>query len=206
MIGVVKDFNFASMHETVKPLLIHIFPQWYAHISLKLKTDNLAATMKELENTWKTIATQSPFTYTFMEEDFDNLYRSELNMRNVLSAFTFLSILVACLGLFGLASFTIKQRVKEIGIRKVLGSSVSAIVQLLSKDFLKLVLISFLIAAPLAWYAMYKWLQDYAYRVDMGFWIFIAAGFLAVLIAFLTVSIQALKASLANPVKSLRTE
>ena len=179
VVGVVKNFNFASLHDNIKPLVIVFTPDFSTNISLRLKTEDLATTMKELESTWKKIATQSPFTYSFLEEDFNSLYRTEQNMRNVLSAFTFLSVFVACLGLFGLASFTIKQRFKEIGIRKVLGSSVSGIVQLLSKDFLKLVLLSFIIASPIAWYAMNRWLQDYAYRIDIGFWVFVIAGSLA---------------------------
>jgi putative ABC transport system permease protein len=162
--------------------------------------------MKEIEKTWKEIATQSPFKYNFAEDEFNAQYRSEQNMKTVLSAFTFLSILVACLGLFGLSSFAIKQRVKEIGIRKVLGSSANAIVSLLSKDFFKLVIISFVIGAPLAWYGMNKWLQDYAYRIDIHFGVFVLAGILAFIIAFLTIGIQAYKAAFANPVKSLRTE
>lgn len=206
VVGVVKDFNFASLHEEVKPLLIHIFPQWYGNVSLLLKTDNLPNTLKDLESAWKNVATDSPFKYNFAQDDFNALYLSEQNMRSVLGAFTFLSILVACLGLFGLASFTIKQRFKEIGIRKVLGSSVVNIVQLLSRDFLKLVIISFIIATPLAWYGMHKWLQNYAYRIDIGLTVFIVAGLLAFLIALLTVSSQAVKAALANPIKSLRTE
>lgn len=206
VIGVFKDFNFASLHENIEPLLIHVFPEWCNKISLRLKTNNLTATMSDIEKTWKSIATQSPFKYYFAEDEFNAQYRSEQNMKTVLSAFTFLSILVACLGLFGLASFTIKQRVKEIGIRKVLGSSANGIVSLLSKDFLKLVIISFIVASPIAWYGMNKWLQDYAYKIDIHLWVFALAGTLAFLIAFLTVSIQAYKAAFSNPVKSLRIE
>jgi len=206
VIGVVKNFNFASLREKVKELAIGYSPERSSNISLRLKTQDLGTTLEMIENTWKKIATQSPFTFSFVEEEFNSLYRTEKNIRNVLSAFTFLSIFIACLGLFGLASFTIKKRIKEIGIRKVLGSSVKDIVQLLSKDFLKLVVISFVIASPLAWYGMNKWLQDYAYRIDIGFWVFVIAGSAAFAIAFLTVSLQAVKAALANPVKSLRTE
>jgi putative ABC transport system permease protein len=206
VIGVMKDFNFASLHENIKPLVIHIFPQWSNNISLKLKTDNLMNTMAEIETTWKKLAPHSPFKYDFNEEEFNSLYQAEINMRSILSAFTFLSVLVACLGLFGLASFSIKQRFKEIGIRKVLGSSTTAIVQLIAKYFLKLVVISFLIAAPLAWYSMHKWLQDYAYKINISWWVFIIAGGLALIIAFSTVALQAIKAATANPVKSLRTE
>jgi putative ABC transport system permease protein len=206
VIGIVKDFNFASLHDQVKPLVIGFNPDQGTTMSLRLKTENLSSTMNELEAAWKTLGVQSPFTPSFLEEDFDSLYHTEINIRNVLSAFTFLAVLVACLGLFGLASFTIKQRFKEIGIRKVLGSSVPDIVWLVSKDFLKLVGISFLIASPIAWYMMSKWLQDYAYRIDISYWVFVIAGSLAFVIAFLTVSIQAIKAATSNPIKSLRTE
>lgn len=206
VIGVMKDFNYASLHENIKPLVIHIFPQWSNSISLKLKTDDLTNTMAAIESKWKTLAPHSPFKYDFNEEEFNSLYQSEINMRSILGVFTFLSVLVACLGLFGLAAFSIKQRFKEIGIRKVLGSSTVGIIKLISKDFLKLVIISFLIAAPLAWYGMNKWLQDYAYKISISWWVFFAAGAMALLIAFLTVAFQAIKAANANPVKSLRTE
>ena len=206
IIGVVKNFNFASMKEDVKPMLIHIFKHWHGTVIARLKTNDLPATMKEIETSWKIAAGDAPFNATFMEDDFNALYKSEQNMRSVLGAFTFLSILVACLGLFGLAAFTIKQRFREIGIRKVLGSSVTGIVGLLSKDFLKLVVVSILIASPVAWYAVNKWLQDFAYKVDISWWIFLIAGILATAIAFVTVSLQAVKAAVANPVKSLRTE
>ena len=206
IIGVVKDFNFASMRENVKPLLIHIFKPWHGLLTIRLKTENLPSTMKTIEASWKEVAGDAPFKSSFIVDDFDLLYKSENNMRSVLGMFTFLSVFVACLGLFGLSAFTIKQRFREIGIRKVLGSSVTNIVQLLSKDFLKLVVISFIIGSPIAWYMMTKWLQDYAYKIDIGFWVFIIAGMLAFIIAFLTVSIQAIKAANANPIKSLRTE
>jgi putative ABC transport system permease protein len=162
--------------------------------------------MKQLEATWKNVYGDAPFTYSFMQEDFDALYKSEINMRSVLTAFTFLSVLVACLGLFGLAAFTIKQRFREIGIRKVLGASVSGIVQLLSKDFLKLVIIAIIIAVPVGWYVMNKWLEDFAYKTDIGVTVFVIAGVLGILIAFITVAAQAVKAALTNPVNSIRTE
>lgn len=206
VIGVMKDFNYASLHENIKPLVIHIFPQWANNISLKLKSENMLNTMTEIESTWKKTATHSPFKYNFNEENFNSMYQSEINMRSVLSAFTFLSVLVACLGLFGLASFSIKQRFKEIGIRKVLGSSTREIILLISKDFLKLVIISFIIAAPIAWYGMNQWLQDYAYKINISWWVFAIAGAMALFIAFSTVAFQAFKAANANPVKSLRTE
>jgi putative ABC transport system permease protein len=206
VIGVIKDFNFASMHEDVKPLIITIYKPWFKFVTLRLKTDKLSATMKELESDFKKISTAGGFEYAFLEDDFNSLYKAEQNMRAVLGAFSLLAIIVACLGLFGLAAFTIKQRFREIGIRKVLGSSSRDIVRLLSKDFLKLVLISIVIASPIAWYGGYKWLQDFAYKTSISWWIFVAAGAIALLIAFITVAAQALKAANANPVKSLRTE
>ncbi|MFL5753646.1 MAG: ABC transporter permease, partial [Bacteroidia bacterium] len=206
VVGVVKNFNYASLHSEVEPLIIHIFPRWFWNLTLRLKTDDLPATMKEIEADWKKISVEGGFDYAFLEDDFNSLYKSEQNMRSVLGTFTLLAVLVACLGLFGLAAFTIKQRFREIGIRKVLGSSVSSIVRLLSRDFLKLVLIAIAIAVPLAWYAGYKWLQDFAFRVSLSWWLFFSAGLLAVVIALLTVSILAVKAARANPVKSLRTE
>lgn len=206
VIGVMKDFNYMSLHENIKPLIVHIFPQWSNNISLKLKSNNLMNTMSQIENSWKKLAPHSPFKYDFNEDEFNSLYQSEINMRSILGAFTFLSVLVACLGLFGLASFSIKQRFKEIGIRKVLGSSTAEIVSLLSKDFLKLVFVSFIFAAPIAWYGMTKWLQDFAYKINISSIVFIVAGCLALLIAFATVAIQAYKAAISNPVISLRTE
>jgi putative ABC transport system permease protein len=206
VIGVVKDFNFASLRENIKPLVMHIFPDWSGKITLRLKTDNVTVTLKEIESTWKGIAANSPFEFSFEDDTFKNQYLSELTMKKVLSAFTFISILVACLGLFGLASFSIKQRVKEIGIRKVLGSTANSIVLLISKDFLKLVLIAFIISMPIAWYGIHKWLQNYAFRINISIIIFVIAGASAFLIAFLTISIQAFKAGTANPIKSLRTE
>ena len=147
-----------------------------------------------------------PFSYRFLDDAFNNMYQAERRVGKIALSFAVLAIFIACLGLFGLATYIAEQRTKEIGVRKVLGASVSNIVSMLSKDFLKLVLISAIIAFPLAWWAMNKWLQDFAYRVNIGWWIFIAAGFIALLIAVITVSTQAIRAAIANPVKSLRTE
>jgi putative ABC transport system permease protein len=147
-----------------------------------------------------------PFSYRFLDESFNQMYRAEQRIGRIILIFSTLAILIACLGLFGLSTFIAEQRTKEIGIRKVLGASVSGIVQLLSKDFIKLVALSFIFAAPLAWYFMNKWLQDFAYRIHISWWIFLLAGVLAVTIALVTVSFQAIKAALMNPVRSLRTE
>lgn len=206
VIGVVKDFNFTSLHDNVQPLIIHILPDWYRFVAIRVKPNDISNTLASLEETWKRIATDSPFDYTFLNEDFAKLYKEEQNLRSVLSLFTGLSIFIACLGLFGLAAFTIKQRFKEIAVRKVLGASVTGIIGLLSKDFLLLVTISAVIAFPLAWWGMHKWLQDFAYRVNIGWWTFLLAAIAALLIALVTISFQAIKAAITNPVKSLRTE
>jgi putative ABC transport system permease protein len=206
VIGVVKDFNFMSLHDNIKPLIIHIHPDWYRFVAIRIRPNDLSQTLKTIGGTWTSLASNSPFTYTFLDEDFANLYKEEQNLQSVLTLFTILSLFVACLGLFGLAAFTIKQRFKEIAVRKVLGASVSGITSLLSKQFLQLVLISAAIAFPLSWWGMHKWLQAFAYRVNIGWPIFILAGFVTLLIALLTVSFQAIKAAVANPAKSLRTE
>jgi len=147
-----------------------------------------------------------PFSYQFLDDSFDDMYREEQRVGKVALTFSLLAVLIACLGLFGLATYMSEQRTKEIGVRKVLGASVPNIVSMLSKDFLLLVLISFVIAVPVAWWGMNKWLQDFAYRINIGWWIFVVAGVTALLIALITVSFQAIKAAIANPVKSLRTE
>jgi putative ABC transport system permease protein len=206
VIGVVKDFNFASLHDNIKPLVIHIHPDWYRFVALRIQPAKISQTLKEIETTWKSIAADSPFKYTFLDEDFANQYKEEKNMQSVLTLFTIFSLFVACLGLFGLAAFSIKQRFKEIAIRKVLGATVSNITRLVSKEFLLLVLIAAAIAFPLSWWGMHKWLQDFAYHINIGWQLFAAAGVIALLIALLTVSYQSIKAAIANPVKSLRTE
>ena len=147
-----------------------------------------------------------PFSYRFLDESFDQMYRAEQRVGKVAITFAVLAIIIACLGLFGLVTYAAEQRIKEIGIRKVLGASVTGIVQLLSKDFMRLVLIAFVIAAPLAWYFMNKWLEDFSYRVYINWWVFLLAGSIALLFALVTISLQAIKAALANPVKNLRTE
>jgi putative ABC transport system permease protein len=173
---------------------------------VKTRTKDIAGLLSTLQHRWSAMTTESPFSYSFLDQRFDNTYRSEQNIGLILGIFAGLTIFVACLGLFGLATFTAAQRVKEIGIRKVLGADVTGLVALLSKDFLKLVSIAFLIAAPVAWWAMHRWLQDFVYRIAISWWIFGAAAILTLLVALLTISSQAIKAALANPVKNLRTE
>jgi putative ABC transport system permease protein len=206
IVGVVKDFHFSSLRNGIKPFAFINNPnrQWY--FTIKLSTDNIKGTLAQLENNWNKFSPERPFQYSFLDETFSKLYQSESRFQKVFISLVILGILIACLGLLGLATFASQQRIKEIGIRKVLGASVTSVVGLLSKDFLKLVIIALIVAAPIAWYAMNKWLQDFAYRIHIEWWVFPLAGIIAVLIAFITISFQAIKAAIANPVKSLRTE
>ena len=211
VIGIVKDFTVESLRNLVQPFaLFNSTSKTYytnsSFISVRLQPGNINKYISEIENKWKSFAPDIPLDYSFMDEEFDALYRSEHRMGTVFSVFTFLSIFVACLGLFGLSIFTAERRRKEISVRKVLGASVQGIVQMLSKDFIKLVAIAFVLAAPLAWWAMNDWLQSFAYRINISWWVFAAAGFGAVCIALITVSFQAIKAAITNPAKSLRTE
>ena len=211
VIGVMADFHFESMHQQIVPLIL-VMPtagqagNSFNRISVKISGNNITAALSHLEKTWKKFLPQTPFEYTFLDERFDQLYRSEQRQGTLFTAFACIAIFIACLGLFGLSAFTITQRIKEIGVRKVLGASTGSIVGLLSKDFLRLVVIAAVIAFPVAWYAMHNWLQDFAYRISIQWWVFLAAGFLASVIALVTMSFQAIKAALANPVKSLRSE
>ncbi len=205
IVGVVKDFNYNSLRQTVTPLAL-LYGNQTSKIALKINTSNIKGLIVQIENKWKVMAPGQPFNYSFMDEQFNNQYRTEQRISQISISFSILAILIACLGLFGLVTYAAEQRIKEIGIRKVLGASVVNLVSMLSKDFLKLVTISALIAFPVAWWAMHKWLQDFAYRVQIGWWIFAVAGLIALTIALLTVSFQAVKAALTNPVKNLRTE
>jgi putative ABC transport system permease protein len=175
-------------------------------VSANVSATHLPATLAAIEKKWKTLIPNRPFSYFFLDEFFDKQYRNEVRFGKLFLNFAILAIFISCLGLLGLASYSTIQRTKEIGIRKVLGASVSNIVNLLSKDFLRLVAISALIAFPVAWFSMHKWLQDFAYRIGVSWWVFVAAAILAALIAILTISFQAIRAAVANPVKSLRTE
>src|SRR4029079_10348188 len=173
---------------------------------VRIRPGNPAPALAAMQTTWKSLVADLPFRYNFLDESLDNFYKAERKWSSIIGWAGGISVFLACLGLFGLASLTAVNRTKEIGIRKVLGASLPGIVKLLSKDFLKLVVFALVIAAPLAWYFMHKWLQDFAYRISIGWWIFIAAGSLALIIAFITIGFQAVKAGIANPVKSLRME
>ncbi len=211
VVGVVKDFNVQSLHNAIMPFaLFHssskTYDPGYSFIVASVEPGETNAALKKIESKWKSFAPATPFDYSFLDEEFNALYQSDQRMGSVFGVFTILSIFVACLGLFGLATYTAERRTKEIGIRKVLGASVHGVVGLLSKDFLKLVSIAAIIAFPIAWWAMNKWLEDFVYRIDIGWQIFAAAGVVVLLIALFTISFNAIKAAIANPVKSLRTE
>ncbi len=206
IIGVMKDFHFRSLQLPIKPLSMRIEPNGCNLVAIKLSTQNLPKTIAAIENKWNALIPARPFSYYFLDEFFDKQYRTEERFGKLFLNFSVLAIIISCLGLLGLASYSTMQRTREIGIRKVLGASVPNIVNLLSREFLKLVAIAILIASPVAWFAMHGWLQDFAYRIEIGWWIFLIAGLIAVLIALATVSFQAIKAAIANPVKSLRVE
>lgn len=205
IVGIVKNFNFSSLREEVSPLVLFLKNQ-PGSIALRLDTKNTNGLVKQLESRWKAMVPGQPFSFSFMDDDFNSLYDTEQRTGKIFISFAALAIFIACLGLFGLVTFAAEQRTKEIGIRKVLGASTGNIVGMLSRDFLKLVIIAALIALPLAGWMMSKWLQAFAYRTSIGWWIFVGAGIVAIVIALATVSFQAVKAALANPVKSLRTE
>ncbi|MEP7144038.1 MAG: ABC transporter permease [Ferruginibacter sp.] len=205
VIGVVKDFNFESLHKPVEALMISYATE-ASRISLKADAVHIDDAIAQLKKAWGSLISTVPLKYNFVDADIAKQYGAEQKMEGIFYGFSGLSLLIACLGLFGLSTFVVERKIKEIGIRKVLGASIPGIVGLLSKDFLKLVLISVLIASPLAWFFMSNWLKDFAYRIQISWWVFIVAGMIAILIALITVSMQAIKAALANPVKSLRTE
>jgi putative ABC transport system permease protein len=205
IIGVVKDFNFKSLRDNIEPMVLKNEDNNGA-LSIHISSNNIAVLLSQIENKWKSFSPNQQLNYSFMDQQFDAAYRSEQRMGKIFLSFTTLTIIIACLGLFGLAAYAAEQRTKEIGIRKVLGANLSTIVGLLSKDFLKLVLISIVIATPFAWWGMQKWLQSFAYRQNMQWWVVALAGFAAILIAFVTISFQSIKAALSNPVDSLRSE
>jgi putative ABC transport system permease protein len=208
IVGVMKDFNYNSLHKEVMPLELDYErdPAWFNKMIVSVNSDNYKSVLSKIEKVWHKDLSIVPFEYQFEDDVVQKQYESEVTLGNIINSFTLMAILISSLGLFGLASFSAEQRSKEIGIRKVLGASVSGIVQLLSKDFLKLVIISFVIAIPISWWAMNKWLQGFNYRVPVSWWMFALAGLIAVFIALITVSFQSIKAAIANPVKSLKTE
>jgi len=205
IIGLMKDFNFRSLRENVTPMVFY-YTQRGGAFSIKINTSNIAGLIAQIKEKWQEISPNKQFSYSFMDDEFKEIYNTEQRTGKIAIAFTSLAIVIACLGLFGLAAYAAEQRTKEIGIRKILGANVSVIVAMLSKDFIKLVIVAIAIAAPLAWWAMQKWLESFAYRINIQWWVFALAGFGAVAIAFITISFQSIKAALSNPVNSLRSE
>ena len=205
IIGVVNDFHFQSLRNTIAPLAI-FFGDNNRIISFKTNTADVSSIIIKLEETWKEMLPGQPFDYSFLDERFENMYKAEQRISEIFGTFAFFAIFIGCLGLFSLSAFTTEQKTKEIGIRKVLGSSSTLIVMMLSKEFVKLVVIAFIIASPIAYYLMNKWLMEFEYKTDLSLWIFLSAGFISLAIAVTTVSYHALKAAYSNPIESLRNE
>jgi putative ABC transport system permease protein len=206
IVGVFRDFHFRSLRDTIEPLAIRVEPAQFRLFSVEIAGNNLQQTVADIETTWNKLVPERPLEYSFLNERFNHQYESETKFGDVFNVFSLLAIFIACLGLFGLALFSIRQRTKEIGIRKVLGAGAPGIVLMLSMEFIKYIVIAAIIATPFAWTAMQQWLQDFAYRVILHWWVFVLAALIVLVIALITISFHAIKASMANPVKSLRTE
>jgi len=207
IVGVIKDYHFISLKEKITPELFSMDSTFdYGQIWVKINPDNIPQTLALLQNTYKKIVPWFPYSYQFMDDINTKNYETEAKWKQIISIASSLFIFISCIGLLGLVILSIEQRTKEIGIRKVLGVAVSGVIMLVSKEFIKLILIAFVIAVPVGYYAINKWLQDFAYRISIGWWMFAMAGILVIAIAWLTISFQAIKAAIANPVKSLRTE
>ena len=206
VIGVVKNFHFLSFHENITPLIFRTFLPANRYITVSIIAANMTKTVNTISNKWKQIAPDRPFDYFFLDEAIARQYTSEVNFGKLFLCFSGFTIFISCLGLYGLALFSTVQRKREIGIRKVLGANVTSIISLLSKDFIKLIITAFVIASPVAWFAMNKWLQGFAYRINISWWAFVLAGFISLGIALFTLSFHSIKAAIANPVKSLKTE
>jgi putative ABC transport system permease protein len=208
IVGVVQDFHFADLHQVIEPYAFLLEPasSGFNYLIAHTNTADMGTVLPFIEAKWKSLVPDEPFSYSFLHEDFQKNYDADARTARIVNVFTIISILISCLGLFGLTAFEAQQRIKEIGVRKVLGASVVSIVALLSKDFLKLVVVAIVLATPLTWYLMDQWLQDFAYKIAIEWWVFVLAGVVAVGIALLTVSFQSIKAALMNPVKSLRSE
>jgi putative ABC transport system permease protein len=208
VVGVLKDFNFASLHAPVEPLVVslNVNARYFKNIAVRIDPAERGRTVRSIQETWKSVLPGRPFEYYFLDESFRGLYAPETKLRAIVSTFTVIGIVVACMGLFGLVTLAVEKRVKEIGIRKVLGASAGGIVGLISADFLKLVILANVIACPIAAYGMNRWLQEFAYRTDVSPWIFAVTALATVVLAFFTVALQAFRAALANPVESLRYE
>ena len=206
LVGIVTDYHHQGLQKPIDPMIFRLVPNARDAYSLKIKTGDVQGTITAVQKAWSNFFPSDPFNYYFLDELFDQQYRADQRFGKIFGLFAFLAIIIACFGLLGLSAYNVLQRTKEIGIRKVLGASVQNVLYILSKDFIMLVLIAFVIAAPVTWLIMHNWLQDFAYRINIQIWVFGVAGLLAILIALLTISFQALRAAISNPVKSLRTE
>jgi len=208
VVGVMKDFNYNSLHGEVRPFMLFYNgdPSAFSYMTVSVSSDNYKSVLSKMQNIWQKSLSGTPFEYSFLDQEVQKQYDAEITLSKIINSFTIMAILISCLGLFGLAAFSAEQRQKEIGIRKVLGASVTGVVALLSKEFIKLVTISFIIATPIAWLAMHKWLEAFVYKVNISWWMFAISGIMSILIALATVSFQAIKAALVNPVKSLKSE
>jgi ABC-type antimicrobial peptide transport system permease subunit len=206
VVGVLKDFNDRSFRHELAPLLITTNNTMYSQAGIKLATANISSTLQAVKKIWEQTFPDFVYEYRFLDDKIDNFYKQENQLAQLYKIFAAIAIFLSCLGLYGLASFMAVQRIKEVGIRKVLGATAGNIVYLFSKEFIALIAIAFAIATPIAWYYMHEWLQDYVYRINISWWLFAAGGLAAIIIALATISFQAIKAAIANPVKSLRTE
>lgn len=206
VVGVVKDFNDRSLRQELSPVLMATNSTMYRQASVKLPAANIAGSMEKIKKLWEQTFSNNVYEYRFLDEKIAGYYQQESQLSELYKIFAGIAIFLSCLGLYGLASFMAVQRIKEVGIRKVLGASTGNIVYLFSREFILLIAIAFVIATPIAWYYMHQWLQDYAYRINISWWIFAAGGLAAIVIALATISVKAIKAAVTNPVKSLRTE
>jgi len=206
IIGVVKDFHFESLHQPIVPVIFYYNAGRFRILTVKIRSTDISSSIDHMEKIWNNYNPDIPFDYSFVDERFDRLYQYEQKLSQIFGSFAALAVIIACLGLFGLASFTAERRTKEIGIRKALGATVPGMVTLLSKDFTRLVIVSNIIAWPVAYYMMNRWLQSFAYKADMSISTFIISGLLALLIALLTIGFQATRSAVSNPVNSLRYE
>jgi putative ABC transport system permease protein len=204
--GVLADYHHQGLQKAIEPMIFRLRPNTRNYYSVKVETANLPATIAAIKKDWDKYFPADPFSYSFLDDTFSQQYKADIMFGKVFTIFAFLAIMIACFGLLGLSAYNVIQRTKEIGIRKVLGASAQSILILLSKDFMKLIVVSLVLAIPVGWYIMHQWLQDFAYRISIGWWIFAIAGLLALLIALLTIVLQAARAVVENPVKSLRSE
>ncbi|MCD6517646.1 MAG: ABC transporter permease, partial [Candidatus Aminicenantes bacterium] len=207
IIGVVKDFHSRSLHDEIRPVVFTLTTNWpHNYIFVRMNPERVQSALQAVEATWKQFAAVYPFEFDFLDDIFNRQYQTDQRMERIINDFTFLAIFISCLGLFGLASYMAERRTKEIGIRKVLGASVSGVVLMLSRDFTKWVLAANVIALPIAWYIASRWMQNYAYRISISWWVYLLSGSLALTIALLTVGYQSLRSALANPADSIRYE